>query len=165
MRSSLQLRRHYGLQNCWIRGEVTKPTHIFAYTFNLRMKAANLGRSHPAFISRHSPGKSSEINSSRVTSVYLDADAMELTLKIYLRQTIIFASAHALQWKKLIVSQSIVRWKGHHQLGAFPSSFWESRSIREVRFDDVTIRSYLGLWDMSGGVGYRHGSDLNEKRS
>ena len=121
------------------------------------MKAANLGRSHPAFISRHSPGKSSEIHSSRVTSVYLDADAMELTLKIYLRQTIIFASAHALEWKKLIVSQSIVRWKDYHQLGAFPSSFWESRSIREVRFDDVTIRSYLCLWDMSGGVGYRRG--------
>ena len=126
------------------------------------MKAANLGRSHLAFISRHSPGKSSEINSSRVTSVYLGADAMELTLKIYLRLKIIFAYAHALEWKMLMVSKPIVRWKDHHQLGAFPSSFWVSRSTREVRVDDVTIRSYLGLCDMSGGVRYRRCSDLNE---
>ena len=62
-----------------------KPTHIRAYTLNLGMKAANLGTSHPALISRHSLGKSSEINSSRGASVYLGADAMELTLKIYLR--------------------------------------------------------------------------------
>ena len=126
------------------------------------MKAANVGRSHPAFISRNSPGKSNEINSSRGASVYLNADAMELTLKIYLRSTIIFACAHALEWKMLIVSQPDSSLEDHHQLGAFPSSFWMSRSIREVRVDDVTIRSYLGLWDMSGGVGYRRGSDLNE---
>ena len=61
------------------------------------MKAADVGRSHPAFISRNSLGKSNKINSSRGASVYLNADAMELTLMIYLRQTIIFASAHALE--------------------------------------------------------------------
>jgi hypothetical protein len=58
--------------------KVTKPTHIHAYTPNLGMKAANVGRSHPAFISRNSPGKSNEMNSSRGASVYLNADAMEL---------------------------------------------------------------------------------------
>jgi len=126
------------------------------------MKAANVGRCHLAFISRNSPGKSNEINSSRGASGYLNVDAMELTSKIYLRSTIIFACAYALEWKMLIVSQPDSSLEDHHQLGAFPSSFWMSRSIREVRVDDVTIRQYHSLWDMSGGVGYRRGSDLNE---
>ena len=126
------------------------------------MKAANVGRCHLTFISRNSPGKSNEINSSRGASGYLNVDAMELTSKIYLRSTIIFACAYALEWKMLIVSQPDSSLEDHHQLGAFPSSFWMSRSIREVRVDDVTIRQYPSLWDMSGGVGYRRGSDLNE---
>ena len=61
------------------------------------MKAANVGRCHLAFISRNSPGKSNEINSSRGASGYLNVDAMELTSKIYLRSTIIFACAYALE--------------------------------------------------------------------